>query len=449
MDSSDRGEALVPFRCDLKSGDKVDGKYVVDSELGKGSFGQVFKVFDLKEKPYALKILRLWEVPSNIRDTLLERFRAEYKIARIVSPYLVKSIEFGSMNNNPYFVMEYCGGGDVNALMGGDYDRVLEVARQILLGLDALHAKGIVHRDIKPENILLREDGSVAITDFGISGNKNHRMTERNWFGRPSQMFGTYAYMPPEQIYRKRGDSTVLPTTDIFSFGVLLYQLLTGELPYGTIENHSELVTYQKNIKEGAWNRSALSKIPDIKRWIRVFEKCLNPDYLKRYQTIKELLTAIPFKDCVQPPSSGNENEPEVSDSFDKHFCLVVERGEEEGRSYDLTEMFLTTGRNSLLAGRGSSNDIHLKDSEATLVSRRHFTILTTDAQTWIVRDGQYDSERRGWRNSLNGTYINDRICGSQGSYIQEGDLIQVGDVKLKLIRKEIKLKLIVIRNHN
>ena len=443
MDSGDREESLVPFRCDLKSGDKVDGKYVVDSELGKGSFGQVFKVYDLKGVPYALKILRLWEVPSNIRDTLLERFRAEYKTARIESPYIVKSIKFGFVNNNPYFVMEYCGGGDVNALMGGDYDRILEVARQIMSGLDALHAKGIVHRDIKPENILLREDGTVAITDFGISGDKNHRMTERNWLGRPTQMFGTYAYMSPEQIYRKRGDSTVLPTTDIFSFGVLLYQLLTGELPYGTIENHSELVNYQNNIKEGNWNRTALSRLSDRKKWVRIFDKCLDPDYLKRYQTVAELCSAIPFKKPdpdravtevpVKDEEPVKEAVPAASDSPEKHYYLVVVKGEEVGRHYDLTQMVLSTGRNSLFAGRGSSNDIPLKDSVA-LASRRHFTILTTDSRTWIVKDGQYDGEQRCWRNSLNGTYINDRICKPEGSYIREGDLIRVGDLILKLI---------------
>ena len=160
---------------------------------------------------------------------------------------------------------------------------------------------------------------------------------------------------------------------------------------------------------------------------------------LQRYQTVAELCTAIPFKKPIphdNPVAEDpvKEERPAVSDSLEKHFYLVVVRGEEVGREYDLTESVLTTGRNSLLAGRGSSNDIHIKDSEAMLVSRRHFTILTTDSQTWIVKDGQYDCERGCWRNSLNGTYINDRMCKSEGSYVREGDLIRVGDLVLKLI---------------
>lgn len=74
-------------------------------------------------------------------------------------------------------------------------------------------------------------------------------MTERNIFGKPNQIFGTYAYMPPEQVNRARGEATVLPTTDIFSFGVLAFQLLTGSLPFGELTNHNELAMYQKRGK--------------------------------------------------------------------------------------------------------------------------------------------------------------------------------------------------------
>lgn len=426
----DSNDTLVPFRCDLQRGDLVDGNYRVEKELGKGAFGQVFLVYDNDNRPLALKILRLWEVPGNIRDSLLGRFRLEYQTARIDSPYIVSSVGFGYVNNNPYFVMEYCGGGDVNTLIGNpDTQHIVTVAEQILSGLKALHEKGLVHRDIKPENILLREDGTVAITDFGIAGDRYNRMTQRNWLGRPSQMFGTYAYMSPEQILRKRGDSTVLPTTDIFSFGVLLYQLLTGQLPFGRIDSHSDLVAYQKNVREGLWNHDLVRRLPNSRKWIQFFDHCLNPDYQRRFQTTEEARKALPTVRSLFPlkKTSGSSAVQE-----ERHFCLIVSKGDEAGRCYDLTKMVQSSDIYTLTVGRGDNNDIQLKDSYSVLVSRHHFTITTTDQQTWIVKDGQYNPERGIWENSLNGTYINDRICDDKGSYVKNGDLIKVGNMELK-----------------
>ncbi len=87
----------------------------------------------------------------------------------------------------------------------------------------------------------------LRLTDFGIAGDRNKRMTERNIFGKPNQIFGTYAYMPPEQVNRIQGEATVLPTTDIFSFGVLAFQLLTGSFPFGGLSSHNEW-PYTRNV---------------------------------------------------------------------------------------------------------------------------------------------------------------------------------------------------------
>ena len=127
-----------------------------------------------------------------------------------------------------------------------------------------MHTRGKVHRDLKPENVLFKSNGIAALTDFGIAGDRNKRMTERNIFGKPNQIFGTYAYMPPEQVNRMRGEATVLPTTDIFSFGVLAFQLLTGSLPFGELSSHNELALYQKRGKNGDWNRQKLTQLKRI-----------------------------------------------------------------------------------------------------------------------------------------------------------------------------------------
>ena len=230
-------------RCAFKTGDRIDNHYTITKSLGEGAFGMVFKVTDSHNKEYALKVLKLWEVHPEIRQQLADRFEMEYQTGQINSPYLVHSVGHGIVKGNPYILMEFCPKGDLGqASRNTDWNLG---GQQILLGLKALHRCGKVHRDLKPENVLIKADGTAALTDFGISGDRNKRMTERNILGKPQQIFGTYAYMPPEQVNPHR-DATVLPTTDIFSFGVMMYQLITGDLPFGPLRDENVLVLYLK-----------------------------------------------------------------------------------------------------------------------------------------------------------------------------------------------------------
>ena len=209
----------VPQRADFKLNDIIAGQYRVEKSLGEGAFGQVYKVTDHTGAVRALKLLRLWDVPSDIRQPLIDRFTMEFKTGQIDSQYLVHSYDYGLTKGNPYIVMEFCPGGDLTKFIGRSSPDLVRYSMQILRGLHDLHVNGKVHRDLKPENVLIRQDGTAVLTDFGICGDRNKRMTERNIFGKPYQIFGTYAYMPPEQVNRARGEATVLPTTDIFSFG--------------------------------------------------------------------------------------------------------------------------------------------------------------------------------------------------------------------------------------
>ena len=202
----------VPLRSDCHAGDLIEGRYRVECVLGEGAFGCVYKVVDATRKMWALKLLRLWDVPADIRQQLVDRFEMEFKTGLIPSRNLVHSVDFGYLKGNPFIVMEFCDGGNLGSKIGDCNADITRYAKDILNGLSALHKEGKVHRDLKPENVLLKSDGTAVLTDFGISGDRNKRMTERNIFGKPCQIFGTYAYMPPEQV--NRGRSTVLPTTD-------------------------------------------------------------------------------------------------------------------------------------------------------------------------------------------------------------------------------------------
>lgn len=422
----------VVDRCDFKPGDVIANRYSVRKTLGEGSFGVVYLVEDGRGNKYALKLMRLWEVPAEIRQPLMDRFEMEFKTGQIDCDNLVRSVANGVVGGNPFIVMEFCPGGDLEPYLGKPDSRTPQICQDILIGLNALHARGKVHRDLKPENVLFKENGKAALTDFGISGDRTHRMTQRNIFGKPNQVFGTYAYMPPEQATRARGGATVLPTTDIFSFGVLVFQLLTGQLPFGSLESHNELAEYQKRGKDGIWNRGLLNNLPNGQQWYRLIDGCLKPDFKERLQTVEEVLRLIPQQ------AGGYHREPVrmvqsyVPQQVTRGFQLRILQGEEYGKTYNLSQM-ASTGQRILTVGRQLGNTIKIKSDFSDFISRFHCTMeLDTSSRQWVIRDGQWQKESRRWVNSSNGTYVNAKPVPQNGFYLSTGDIIAMGDVTMR-----------------
>lgn len=436
-------------RCDFNPGDLVDGRYQVEKALGEGSFGKVYRVKNREGKVFALKMLRLWEVTPEIRKPLMGRFEMEFRTGQIQSEYLVQSYDFGAVGGNPYIVMEYCGGGDLASLLGSPKANVPLIARQILLGLKALHSNGKVHRDLKPENVLFKGNGVAALTDFGIAGDRNHRMTETNIFGKPSQMFGTYAYMPPEQVNRSRGGATVLPTTDIWSFGVMLYQLLTGELPFGPLASHNDLAYYQKRGKKGEWDRSRLASVPNGRTWEHVIEVCLVPEFKQRASSVDELLNMSVLKNVKMQPSavqkaqnnqngynsqSNNDNMNMIAPRSSKisGHMLHIMQGEDYGQKYSITDI-RRGGCKEITVGRSPDNVIQIKETYNIYVSRFHCTLkMSDDEKSWMIFDGRWDSEHGTWSHSTNGTYVNSTHVTEGGYALKVGDIITIGDTKIR-----------------
>lgn len=425
----------VAQRCNFNVGDRINGTYQIDRILGEGSFGKVYSVRDNKGEQYALKLLKLWEVHPEIRDSLVKRFDMEFETGRIQSDYLVHSLAHGFVAGNPYIVMEFCSGGDLISL---SYKQPLDfprIATCILYGLRALHNCGKVHRDLKPENVLVRNNGTFALTDFGISGDRNKRMTERNILGRPKQIFGTYAYMPPEQL-NPRKDATVLPTTDIFSFGVMMYQLLTHKLPFGQLVDENDLVSYLRRGKNGEWDRELLYSIPKGREWARLIEGCLYPKFQERLQTVDETLPLIPQVQRVIQ-QEGIIKEDTFQTRIINGVLLRIMQGEEYGRTYRLDDML--KGDNAILRmGRkddGVYNDIAIKEDDSSYISRKHCTLeLDYESGNWVIRDGQWDKYNTGgWKRSTNGTYVNSKEVPFSGIPFVPGDIISIGDTKLRV----------------
>ena len=418
-------------RVDLRSGDVVDGRYRVEKTLGEGSFGQVFKVTDPQGKVAALKLLKMWCIMPDERDKVLKRFEMEYTTGRIDSPYLVHSLGKGEHRGNPYILMEYCDGGDLGRAVSMGSVRIERAMKQVLLGLDALHREGKVHRDLKPENVLLRGDGTAVLTDFGISGDQNHRMTRRGITGAPKEIMGTFIYMPPEQMRPPSGNATVRPTTDIFSFGVMLYQILTHKLPFGPLDTDDDMERYCENGRKGRWNRDALRRHPQADVWMPVIEGCLQPNYTRRLQNVSDVLRLMPGVDDVP-----DQMAPTLHVENPTHWSLRIMQGEEPGRVYPLQ---LGRGQSNVLRmGRLASslhNDLPVKETMSTYISRAHCTFeYDSGEKCWYLWDGQWVQEAGAWRPSLNGTFVGSQeVTTESPKALAVGDIITIGDVTIRV----------------
>lgn len=211
----------------------VDGKYRVDAILGQGGMGAVFKAWDVRlERPVAIKVVRADMIGD---PESRARFRRESQIvARLQHPSIVTVFDYGALADGAAFlVMEYVPGNDLRHLLRRegrlDTDRVVTLMSGIASGVEVAHKSGIFHRDLKPENILLPEgDLGPKVVDFGVAKLTNTGSAESKTLSMAGTIVGTPAYMAPEQL---RGEA-VDARADVFSLGVMAYEMLTARLPY-------------------------------------------------------------------------------------------------------------------------------------------------------------------------------------------------------------------------
>ena len=421
---------MIVDRLDIKPGDFLDGKYHVVKKVGSGSYGDVFKVKDSHGNVYALKLLHLWDIISGLREELIKKFEQEYKTAQIASKYLVHSIDHGIIRGNPYLVMEFCQNGDLDNLKQKDTNKVARIARDILEGLHALHSEGMVHRDLKPANVLIKGDGTAALTDFGTIGFRDVKRQSSKKFlsSRPKDMTGTPLYMSPEVVDRKGGGVTYLPTVDIFSFGVMMYELITdGSFPFGNIDKIEDLPSYQENAKNGKWDSNRLKASPLGKDWLYIIERCIASNYRERYQSALEVLQDM-------KPMIGNvEFHQERLSRSTTLTRLLITQGDNLGATYTLSR-FLTNQGRMLRVGRELHNDIVLPENNSTYLSRYHFTLeRSKDGLFWVIKDGQWQKKERRWVTSTNGTYLNATPVTQEGLKVFTGDIITAGEYKIKV----------------
>lgn len=205
----------------------VIGKYRVEAMIGQGAMGVVYKGFDPDiERPVAIKMLHSHLVSPGEESSLLARFRQEAQAAaRCLHSNIVTVFDYGVIEHSPYMVMEFVDGIDLRSLLREavtlTFKQMMDLVIQVLEALDYAHRQGVVHRDIKPANILLLDSGQVKVTDFGVAKLDTSELTH------VGDVIGTPSYMSPEAL---RGD-IVDGRSDLYSTGIVLLELLSGERP--------------------------------------------------------------------------------------------------------------------------------------------------------------------------------------------------------------------------
>ena len=254
------------------------GKYQILGILGVGGMGVVYRGMDNSVgREVAIKTL------TEATDELRQRFQLEARSGVLNHPNIVTIYDFGEQDGNPYIVMEFVQGDSLeNLLRAGRHFSLIEkldIVRQVCLGLGYAHQKGVVHRDIKPANIMVQPDGNIKIVDFGIA-----RLESHSGQTKAGMVIGTFHYISPERLLGKTADGRA----DIWSVGIILYQLLTGRLPFPG----DDPATLHRVIREP--HESLSSMQTDCPPALdHLLNRALAKDPIDRYETAEEMAADV------------------------------------------------------------------------------------------------------------------------------------------------------------
>ncbi|MEM1067735.1 MAG: protein kinase [Planctomycetota bacterium] len=315
-DTSDRTASPLPARTEalagaealrLDPGDRLLGRYEVVAAIGRGGMGEVYQCSDLKlEREVAVKVQRLViENAPDMRDRFLREIRS---VAGLSHPNIVTLHDFATDGDLSFAVMEFVRGKSLAQWNSLDRDvtEVLFLARDIASGLAAAHANLLMHRDIKPANIMVSEDGTAKILDFGLarqtSSNPANDIT-----GAEGQVQGTAPYMSPEQA----SGETLSCATDVFSFGTMLFDMFTGENPFrgdnllDSIRRVSEASRIHESLERGSRIPSAVAGLISA---MQRRDPQQRPSAAELYSSITKLLKS---KDYLSTRIDAAESEVE------------------------------------------------------------------------------------------------------------------------------------------
>jgi len=290
------------------------GKYKIIAEVGQGDFAAIYKAVDTTlDRTVALKV----PAPHLLWDyTFVQRFQREVRVAaNLDHPNIVTIYEVGQIEGVYFIAMQFLEGRTLGQILEAEgplpVSRVQAIVEQIASALDYAHARGFVHRDIKPSNVIVADDGRATLTDFGLV-----KAGEGTKLSTTGVVFGTPKYMSPEQARGEKVDER----SDIYSLGIMLFEMLTGQVPF---EADTPLEISVKHLTAALPLPRAVN--PDIPELVeRVILKAMAKTPEDRYQRVSEMAEAL--KRAVEGEIEERVEEP-------------IEIVEEEGKGPDLESL--------------------------------------------------------------------------------------------------------------
>lgn len=323
--SNDSQQTRILSRDEISSaafapGSVLRERYRLDSELGRGGMGIVYRATDLElHREVAVKVLPDASSSADARQRLLREARAA---AALNHPHIISVHDVGETNGTPFFVMELVQGTSLAKSKPADLSRIVEIACQLCSALEHAHTHSIVHRDLKPDNILLSAagvNGSVKLADLGLA-----LPADAARISRAGLIVGTAAYMAPEQALGQPVDGR----TDLYALGVLLYEMTTGRVPFS---GDNPLSVVSQHVHASVVPPRVLR--PDIPRALEaVILKLLAKDPAQRFATAAETAVALRESLSAEEPASDEESPATVA------ILDALSRGRLVGRAAELSE---------------------------------------------------------------------------------------------------------------
>jgi eukaryotic-like serine/threonine-protein kinase len=288
----------MSFYDTLEAGAQLDS-YRIEAAVAKSGMATIYRATDLRDgRTVGLKIPH----PDMEADPILfDRFKREASIGERLRHPNVMRVYGGEKRSRIYMVMEWCEGRLLRTILNEGHipqDRALHIAIEVLRALDYIHANGVVHRDLKPENIMVDGEDHIKLIDFGIAGDTAaRRLTYANF----TATLGTPDYIAPEQVKGKRGDGR----TDLYSMGVILYEMLTGKLPFSG-------PTPMAAMNDRLLNHPVPPSVADpsvTPQLQEILYRALERDPANRYARAQDFLHDLQHSDMV-----GIEDRPELRD---------------------------------------------------------------------------------------------------------------------------------------